>query len=90
VQVSVLVFLPIVLFQVGAGEGLFSFIGLGLLRVFSLSSESEKEKRLPPNQKPIKRLLRWGIDHPGITSANPKIDTKTYTLTIDGKVNNPI
>ena len=45
---------------------------------------------MPPNQKPIKRLLRWGIDHPGITSANPKIDTRTYTLTIDGEVNNPV
>src|SRR4030067_3403077 len=56
---------------------------------FSLSSENEKEKRLPPNQKPIKRILRWGIDHPGITSANPKIDTQTYTLTINGEVNNP-
>ena len=57
---------------------------------FLLTSESKQEKRLPPNQKPIKRLLRWGIDHPGITSANPKIDTKTYMLTIDGEVNNPV
>ena len=55
-----------------------------------LTSESKQEKRLPPNQKSIKRLLRWGIDHPGITSANPKVDTKTYTLTINGEVNNPV
>jgi DMSO/TMAO reductase YedYZ molybdopterin-dependent catalytic subunit len=51
-----------------------------------LSAENETEKRLPPNQKPIKRLLRWGTDHPGITSANPHIDINTYVLTVDGEV----
>jgi DMSO/TMAO reductase YedYZ molybdopterin-dependent catalytic subunit len=53
----------------------------------------EKERRgerLPPGQTPIKRLLRWGIDHPGITRSNPKIDLKTYTLTVDGEVENPL
>ncbi|MGA2308837.1 MAG: molybdopterin-dependent oxidoreductase [Candidatus Bathyarchaeia archaeon] len=45
---------------------------------------------LPPGQAPIKRLLRWGIDHPGITRSNPKIDLKTYTLTIDGEVEKPL
>jgi len=55
-----------------------------------LSSENQKAKKLPPSQTPIKRILRWGIDHPGITSANPKLDLKTYTLTIDGEVANPM
>jgi len=32
------------------------------------------------------QLLRWGIDHPGITRSNPKIDLKNYTLMIDGDV----
>lgn len=45
---------------------------------------------MPPGQAPIKRLLRWGIDHPGITRSNPKIDLKTYTLTIDGEVEKPL
>jgi DMSO/TMAO reductase YedYZ molybdopterin-dependent catalytic subunit len=45
-----------------------------------------KREKLPPGQTPIKRLLRWGIDHPGIVGSNPKIDLKTYTLTIDGEV----
>jgi hypothetical protein len=52
-------------------------------------ASDEKENHghsLPPGQAPIKRLLRWGIDHPGITRSNPKIDLKTYTLTIDGEV----
>jgi len=45
---------------------------------------------LPPNQKPIKRILRWGIDHPRIVSVNPRIDTSTYVLTVDGEVDNPV
>jgi DMSO/TMAO reductase YedYZ molybdopterin-dependent catalytic subunit len=45
---------------------------------------------LPPGQKPIKRLLRWGTDHPGITRDTPRIDLKTYTLTIDGEVEKPL
>jgi DMSO/TMAO reductase YedYZ molybdopterin-dependent catalytic subunit len=55
-----------------------------------LSSENQKAKKLPPSQTPIKRILRWGIDHPGITRLNPKLDLKTYTLTIDGEVANPV
>jgi DMSO/TMAO reductase YedYZ molybdopterin-dependent catalytic subunit len=57
-----------------------------------MSSESENAKRskLPPGQVPIKQLLRWGVDHPGIIRSNPKIDLKTYTLTIDGDVEEPV
>jgi DMSO/TMAO reductase YedYZ molybdopterin-dependent catalytic subunit len=52
-----------------------------------LSSE-KPEKNLPPGQSAIQRILRWGIDHPGIVSANPKTKLETYTLTIDGEVEN--
>ena len=45
---------------------------------------------MPPGQKPIKRVLRWGIDHPGITSTNPKIKLESYTLTVDGEVEKPV
>jgi DMSO/TMAO reductase YedYZ molybdopterin-dependent catalytic subunit len=55
-----------------------------------MSSKVEKERRLPPNQKPIKRILRWGTDHPGITSTNPRLDTNTYVLTVDGEVKNSV
>jgi DMSO/TMAO reductase YedYZ molybdopterin-dependent catalytic subunit len=50
---------------------------------------TSNEKKLPPDQKPIKKLLRWGIDHPGIKANNPKINIDTYKLTIDGEVENP-
>jgi DMSO/TMAO reductase YedYZ molybdopterin-dependent catalytic subunit len=49
-----------------------------------------KPGKLPPGQKPIKRLLRWGTDHPGVTPSNPKIDLKTYTLEISGEVEKPV
>jgi DMSO/TMAO reductase YedYZ molybdopterin-dependent catalytic subunit len=55
-----------------------------------LSSENQKVKKLPPNQTRIEHLLNWGIDHPGITRSNPKLDLKTYTLTIIGEVANPV
>ena len=47
---------------------------------------SKQDKTLPPDQQPINRILRWGIDHPGITSENPKINLDKYKLTIDGEV----
>jgi DMSO/TMAO reductase YedYZ molybdopterin-dependent catalytic subunit len=50
---------------------------------------ASKERELPPGQTPTKNILRWGIDHSGITRSNPKIDLKTYTLTIDGTIENP-
>ena len=53
------------------------------------SKNEENTERLPPGQAPIKDLLRWGIDHPGITRSNPKIDLKTYTLEIGGEVEKP-
>jgi DMSO/TMAO reductase YedYZ molybdopterin-dependent catalytic subunit len=56
-------------------------------------TSDEKENHLdslPPGQAPIKRLLRWGIDHPGITRSNPKVDLKKYTLAIDGEVEKPL
>jgi DMSO/TMAO reductase YedYZ molybdopterin-dependent catalytic subunit len=45
---------------------------------------------LPPGQSPTKRILRWGIDHPGIISVNPRIDTASYVLTVDGEVENSV
>jgi DMSO/TMAO reductase YedYZ molybdopterin-dependent catalytic subunit len=47
-------------------------------------------EKLPPGQVPIRRLLTWGIDHLGIARENPKIDLKTYTLTVDGEVQKPL
>ena len=51
---------------------------------------SRKDRELPPGQNPIKRLLRWGIDHHGIIPKNPKIDLEKWSLVIDGEVQNPV
>jgi len=55
-----------------------------------LPSSEKGENRLPPGQTATNRILRWGIDHPGITSTNPRIDTSTYLLTVAGEVGNPV
>ena len=55
-----------------------------------MSSEEKKKRKLPPHQKATDHVLRWGIDHPGITSTNPQLNLETYTLTIDGEVENPV
>jgi DMSO/TMAO reductase YedYZ molybdopterin-dependent catalytic subunit len=55
------------------------------------SKEHRNEtKVLPPNQRAISRLLRWGKDHPTIGVPVPKIDVKNYFLTVDGEVDNPL
>jgi DMSO/TMAO reductase YedYZ molybdopterin-dependent catalytic subunit len=51
---------------------------------------SNKRKRLPPDQTVTNRILRWGYDHPGITSTNPRLKQETYTLTIEGEVEKPV
>lgn len=45
---------------------------------------------MPPDQTVTDRILRWGTDHPGITSTNPQLNLETYTLTVDGEVENSV
>lgn len=54
-----------------------------------LSDETTKRK-LPPSQQVTDHILSWGIDHPGIKSTNPQLNLETYTLKIDGEVENPV
>jgi DMSO/TMAO reductase YedYZ molybdopterin-dependent catalytic subunit len=49
-----------------------------------------KNDELPPGQRKINTLLRWNIDHPGIAPENPIFDPKTWNLTINGEVGNPM
>ena len=61
-----------------------------LLTYMDSKKENLKHEKLPPGQTPIKQLLRWGIDHQGITRSNPRIDLKTYTLAVEGEVEEPL
>ena len=51
---------------------------------------SKEQRKLPPDQTATDHILRWGTDHPGITSTNPQLKLETYTLTIDGEVEKPV
>lgn len=51
---------------------------------------SKDEDKLPPGQRPIKQIMRWGTDHPGITSTIPDIDLKSWGLVVDGEVERPL
>jgi DMSO/TMAO reductase YedYZ molybdopterin-dependent catalytic subunit len=50
----------------------------------------DSERKLPPGQRPIRSILRWGIDHPGIVEENPVIRPEDWTLTVDGEVAAPL
>jgi DMSO/TMAO reductase YedYZ molybdopterin-dependent catalytic subunit len=54
-----------------------------------MSANASSAKRLPPDQTVTDHILRWGYDHPGITSTNPILPKETYTLTIEGEVEKP-
>lgn len=51
---------------------------------------SKQQRKMPPDQTVTDRILRWGTDHPGITSTNPQLNLETYTLTVDGEVENSV
>jgi DMSO/TMAO reductase YedYZ molybdopterin-dependent catalytic subunit len=53
-------------------------------------SLDSKKKKLPPSQQATDHILSWGTDHPGITSTNPQLKLETYSLAIEGEVENPV
>lgn len=61
------------------------------MRILLFRKKGTAEKpRLPPHQRPIEEILRWGIDHPGIVSKLPVIEKSKWKLTVDGEVENPV
>ena len=48
------------------------------------------KKRLPPRQKEIRSIPRWGIDHPGIVPSIPKIKPVDWGLSVEGEVETPL
>jgi DMSO/TMAO reductase YedYZ molybdopterin-dependent catalytic subunit len=53
-------------------------------------ASNDKRESLPPNQRAIKRILRWGKEHPTIGVPVPKIDVNRWFLVIDGEVEKPL
>lgn len=56
----------------------------------SSKEQDNKEGRLPPGQRSIERILRWGKEHSTITGSVPKIDLRKWVLIIDGEVEKPL
>jgi DMSO/TMAO reductase YedYZ molybdopterin-dependent catalytic subunit len=54
------------------------------------SKDDEKLRKLPPGQTPVKHHPRWGKDHPTIGGPIPKIDLRSWILTIEGEVEKPL
>lgn len=53
-------------------------------------SKNKKASKLPPNQRSIKSILRWGIDHTGIITNLPNINKNSWKLEVIGEVENPV
>lgn len=49
----------------------------------------ENVNRLPPGQREIERIPRWGRDHAGISATIPHIDREKWTLSVEGEVEKP-
>jgi len=49
----------------------------------------QERGRLPPGQRAIKSILKWGIEHPGITQNLPRIGKEAWALRVEGEVENP-
>jgi DMSO/TMAO reductase YedYZ molybdopterin-dependent catalytic subunit len=45
--------------------------------------------RLPPRQRVRNKILRWGVQHPGIVHPLPEVNRDTWKLVVDGLVANP-
>jgi len=55
--------------------------------MFDRGIKKEKDaRRLPPGQKTVDKVLRWGIDHPAIVKDIPKLDLVEWQLVVDGEV----
>lgn len=61
----------------------------GIIALLSGKEGDEKAGRLPPGQRAIKSILKWGIEHPGIVQNLPKIDKEDWPLRVEGEVENP-
>ena len=53
-------------------------------------TRQKEDRPLPPGQSPIKAILRWNIDHPGITSQNPVTSRENWKLIVQGEVENRV
>jgi DMSO/TMAO reductase YedYZ molybdopterin-dependent catalytic subunit len=58
--------------------------------VFLRRKKDNTDERLPPRQRWIPSILKWGIEHPGINYPLPNISKQDWVLQVSGEVNNPL
>jgi len=58
--------------------------------LFRRRKKTDSVGEMPPDQSPIPGLLRWGIDHPGITPILPDLKKEEWSLVVDGEVDAPL
>lgn len=51
-----------------------------------MSKMTKTGKKLPPRQRTVRNILKWGKDHPTITGFVPKLDLKSWFLELNGEV----
>lgn len=61
-----------------------------MVHVFLFRKKEKERPRLPPNQRWVDNILKWGIEHPGIQRALPEIRTEDWKLSIEGLAGNPV
>jgi DMSO/TMAO reductase YedYZ molybdopterin-dependent catalytic subunit len=58
--------------------------------LFWRKKKEEPRGEMPPDQTPTPGILRWGIDHSGITHVLPVVSKEEWLLTVDGEVDSPL
>jgi len=53
------------------------------------NEERHELGELPPNQRWIPSILKWGTEHPGIVADLPEVTREEWRLKVDGLVENP-
>lgn len=52
--------------------------------------KKKSRPKLPPNQRWIDHILKWGIEHPGTQSQLPDVAQNDWLLVVNGEVNEPV
>lgn len=50
----------------------------------------DSSQALPPGQRRIDHILKWGTEHSAITQSIPRVDVSHWTLRINGDVDNAV
>ena len=58
--------------------------------MFLFKKKEKPRSKLPPNQRWVDHILKWGVEHPGTQSELPDISKEEWKLIGDGEVGNPI